>query len=62
MILALAKSLQVNAIADGVESVKQKQFLIDIGCHIMQGPLFAHPALAHEFTESMIKTIYAGTQ
>ncbi len=54
MIISLAKSLQANVVAEGVEDVKQKNALIALGCTIMQGAVFSKPALADGFTEEMI--------
>ncbi len=59
MIVALAKSLQLTVIANGVESIKQKQFLTEQGCVIMQGPLFGKPAMAQDFTSAFLKNIYS---
>lgn len=50
MIVALAASLQVEVIAEGVETAKQKQQLKDLGCHIMQGSLLSAPLQAEDFT------------
>ena len=42
-ILALAKTLGLQAIAEGVETQAQKDYLIDLGCPILQGYLFDKP-------------------
>ena len=42
-IVNLAQSLQLQVIAEGVETVEQRRFLLDIGCHLFQGYLFSHP-------------------
>ncbi|MHB1947588.1 MAG: putative bifunctional diguanylate cyclase/phosphodiesterase [Gammaproteobacteria bacterium] len=54
MIIALAKSLQINVIAEGVESRKQKQVLVELGCNNMQGHLFSAPFRAEEFTQDKV--------
>lgn len=59
MIIALANSLQLTIVADGVESPNQKQALKELGCHIMQGNLFSRPSLAHEFNDGVIRNISA---
>jgi EAL domain-containing protein (putative c-di-GMP-specific phosphodiesterase class I) len=57
MIIALANSLQLILIADGVENAKQKELLRQMGCYIMQGHLFSYPRLSHEFTDPVINDI-----
>ena len=42
-ILALAASLGLRAIAEGIETESQRQFLLEAGCQEGQGYLFAHP-------------------
>lgn len=59
MIIALASSLQITLVAEGVESENQKQALKELGCHVMQGNLFSHPSLAHEFNDGVIRRISA---
>ncbi len=42
-IIALGKSLNLNLIAEGVETVEQKNFLIEHGCDWIQGYYYARP-------------------
>ena len=42
-ILALAQSMELQAVAEGVESEGQRQFLLDNGCTVFQGYLFGRP-------------------
>ena len=42
-IIALAKSLQLQVIAEGVETLAQMDLLYKMGCHLMQGFLFSRP-------------------
>jgi len=43
-ILALAHSMDLMAVAEGVETEGQRQFLLDNGCPLFQGYLFGRPA------------------
>ncbi len=49
-IIALANSLQLVVVADGIEDVTQKNALLALGCKIMQGDLFSREVSAREFT------------
>jgi EAL domain-containing protein (putative c-di-GMP-specific phosphodiesterase class I) len=42
-IVALAKVLELEVIAEGVEFVEQANFLTEVGCDVFQGYLFARP-------------------
>ncbi len=42
-ILALAQSMDLQAVAEGVETEGQRQFLLDNGCTVFQGYLFGRP-------------------
>jgi diguanylate cyclase (GGDEF)-like protein/PAS domain S-box-containing protein len=45
-IIALGKNLELEVLAEGVETEAQKAFLIENGCDSMQGYLFAKPMTA----------------
>lgn len=53
-IIAMAKSLAINVIAEGVETEAAKNFLTDMGCSLYQGFLFSHPLPAQKF-ENFVK-------
>ncbi|MDQ5941404.1 MAG: hypothetical protein QG572_217 [Pseudomonadota bacterium] len=48
-IIKLAGSLQLEIIAEGVETEEQRQFLLSKGCRAMQGYHFSRPVPAAEF-------------
>jgi EAL domain-containing protein (putative c-di-GMP-specific phosphodiesterase class I) len=49
MVTVLADSLGLAAIADGVATEAQRDFLAGQGCHAYQGYLFSHPLPLAEF-------------
>lgn len=54
-IIAMAKRLQLRTVAEGVESVAQREFLRTNGCDAFQGFLFAKPLNTIE-TTALLKT------
>ncbi len=48
-IIAMARNLNIATVAEGVETVAQKDFLSSHGCDRMQGFLFAHPVPVAQF-------------
>lgn len=55
MIIVMAESFGVDVIAEGVESVEQRQYLFDEGCFFYQGYLFSKPLPIESF-EALIQT------
>ncbi len=49
--LSLAQSLSVELVAEGVENELQYQYLVDMGCRMMQGYYFSRPYPASEWLE-----------
>jgi len=50
-IINMAQSLKLNVIAEGVETLQQKDFLIAKGCSVFQGYYFAKPMPTDEFED-----------
>ncbi len=50
-ILAMANSLNYETVAEGVETLKQFEFLADHGCTFAQGYYFARPLPADDFVD-----------
>ena len=50
-IIAMAKSLNLETVAEGVETIEQQEFLSTQGCHMMQGYYFGRPMPADRFEE-----------
>jgi diguanylate cyclase len=48
-IVGLAKHLELEVVAEGVETEAQRNLLKQLGCHIGQGYFFAKPLAAEEF-------------
>jgi len=51
MIIALAQSMNLAVIAEGVETEAQREFLELNGCHAFQGYLFSRPVPVKEFEQ-----------
>lgn len=57
LIAELGRKLGLNVIAEGVEDEHQKNLLIGMGCHAIQGYLFGRPLPFDEFCEHVAKMI-----
>jgi len=53
-IIAMAQTLNLNVIAEGVETEEQRQLLLDNGCYCYQGYLFGKPLPINAF-EALLK-------
>ena len=50
-IISMARNLNIDAVAEGVETQAQREFLASYGCNSMQGFLFAHPVPVEKFKD-----------
>lgn len=50
-VIAMARSLQLEAVAEGIENAQQRDFLMGEGCQCGQGYFFGKPVPAAEFTQ-----------
>jgi diguanylate cyclase (GGDEF)-like protein/PAS domain S-box-containing protein len=48
-VIALAHALEINVVAEGVETIAQRDMLERMGCNMYQGYLFAKPCTAKDF-------------
>lgn len=55
-IIAMAKSLRLSVIAEGVETDAQRQYLLNMGCKRHQGYLFGRPMPIGEFESKLAQT------
>lgn len=60
-IISLARGLQLDVIAEGVEKEYQKEFLLSKNCVLMQGYLFSKPLSSAEF-EKFLADYESGNQ
>ncbi len=54
-VVSMAKALDMTIIAEGVETVEQRDHLLGLGVERMQGYLFHRPAPAAEFADQLTK-------
>ena len=61
-IIQMARGLQLDVVAEGVESQQQLDFLRALGCDYAQGHLFGDPMTAAEFRNLLIDQAEGGNQ
>ncbi|NNL11188.1 MAG: EAL domain-containing protein, partial [Pseudomonadales bacterium] len=50
-VIALAKSLELSTVAEGVERYEQVDTLVELGCSVIQGWYFAKAMPSDQFME-----------
>jgi len=53
--IALAQGLSLAVVAEGVETIGQRDFLGSIGCDVLQGYLYGRPVPAHEMAQLLAR-------
>ena len=56
-IVDLAVNLGMDIVVEGVETEEQLRYILELGCHLMQGYYFAHPQAREEFRRMMIRIV-----
>jgi EAL domain-containing protein (putative c-di-GMP-specific phosphodiesterase class I) len=56
-IISLSRAMRLPVIAEGVETEKQREFLLRLGCHAFQGYLFSPPLPLKEFEERWLRIV-----
>ena len=56
-IIALARSLGLRVVAEGVENLRQMEVLNRLGCHLMQGFLFSRPQPPEDIVTWLQQTV-----
>ena len=54
-IIAMANSLQIEIVAEGIETIQQHHILQDLGCNLMQGYYFGKPMDRDQFEQFLHK-------
>ncbi len=60
-IIALAQSLHLDLLAEGVETEQQKEFLINNGCKNVQGYYYSRPVPAEDIRTMLLEKKHRGT-
>jgi len=53
--MALSKALKLTTVAEGVETMQQKEILTELGCSLIQGYLYSKPLSLNDLLEFMEK-------
>jgi EAL domain-containing protein (putative c-di-GMP-specific phosphodiesterase class I) len=61
-IIAMASALDLDAVAEGVETTEQAERLFELGCRTAQGYLFSKAVPAAEVPETLDRLGIAGTR
>ena len=56
----MAHNLSLKVVAEGVETRQQVEFLLEIGCDMIQGYYFSQPLEAHRFEQATLEQAALG--
>ena len=56
-IIALGRTLNMRVVAEGVETVAQREYLTKLGCNSLQGFLLGRPVPAEQLEEAIGRTV-----
>jgi diguanylate cyclase (GGDEF)-like protein len=56
-IIALARGLNAEVIAEGIETIEQREMIADLGCSLVQGYLFGRPMAADDAFRFVQRTL-----
>lgn len=59
-VIALAKSLNLKVIAEGVETQEQKAFIVENGCENIQGYFYSRPIKSNDFKDLLVNYFATG--
>jgi EAL domain-containing protein (putative c-di-GMP-specific phosphodiesterase class I) len=54
--IAMAHSLGLTVVAEGIENERQRDYLTDLGCEHGQGYLFSRPVPAAELASLLVRS------
>ncbi|MDB6060071.1 MAG: hypothetical protein JWM78_174 [Verrucomicrobiaceae bacterium] len=55
VVLQLASALQIDVVAEGIETIEQQAILCEMNCHLGQGYLFCKPLTALQFEQDVMR-------
>lgn len=55
-VILIAKSMHLDVIAEGVETQKQQELLLEYGCDLIQGHLYSEPLRKKEFEDFLLSS------
>ena len=56
LMVTMAHTMELQVIAEGVETSDQMEFLSELGCDLLQGYLFCHPKPAKELIQNLAES------
>ncbi|GEM_PF-646975 len=60
-VLTLAQQLELKVVAEGIETLEQREYLLSLGCEVFQGYLFAKPMPLDSLTTWLTRQMHASS-